>query len=765
MYSLIIAILIVFMAGNCLRKNDDKPVVEVIREQIDDSGEQFEDSGETAGHSKKSTDYLKNDFLINAGAESTNSQLVTLSLFAEDAEKMLISLSEFCLDSDPWIQYKSTTRITLDETNGLQSVSVKFLSYDGIESECMTKSVEFDNTPPELISSAVNNNSEYLTSGEIRMAFNVTDAAEIFIGQSGDCISGRWMPYQKHIIVTPEPLSKETRISYRFKDKLGNHSSCINHALTYDVTAPTKSGYLDDGEKSSSLASVRLKWGESQDPESGLEFYEVSVGTKKGLSDVRSWVKVGLRYEALLKGLDLEEGKIYFGNVRGVNRAGLVGETESGDGFIATLDQHLSSGRKHSCALNRSGDVICWGNNHASQLGLESRLEHIGDDPDDMEKNVTKISQNYENIMIQISSGGYHTCALFDTGEIRCWGLNESGQLGTGNFDFLLSKAEKKIDAGPGLVGTQIVAGGQHTCGLFKIHTSEQQLVKCWGDNSSGQLGVVISEDSEFEVVGFKPSDMGANLLAVDLDSSESVLQVVAGDEHSCALLANGRVKCWGENHSGQLGLGDFSDRGPEFLRSGGKPEFVLIEESSKIVWLSTSGHHTCALTASGKVVCWGENSSGQIGPARAEPDIEDGEDEDRDYDLYEFPVVLDHVPGKVRKIAAGTRHTCALLETNEIYCWGDIEDPVLGLAGGEPDFSYQTESGSDAGMNRIKLGTDDPVRDLSSGHGFSCVMFQSGLVKCWGRNHNGQLGQGHDLDIGNNDADMGENLKNALIP
>ena len=141
MYSLIIAILIVFIAGNCPRNNDDKSVVEVIREQVDELGEQFEDTGVTADHPEKSTGNHKNDFQINAGAESTNSQIVTLSLFAEDAVKMLISVSEFCQDSDPWIQYKSTTRIKLDETNGLQSISVKFLSHDGIESECMTKSV------------------------------------------------------------------------------------------------------------------------------------------------------------------------------------------------------------------------------------------------------------------------------------------------------------------------------------------------------------------------------------------------------------------------------------------------------------------------------------------------------------------------------------------------------------------------------------------------------------------------------------------------
>jgi alpha-tubulin suppressor-like RCC1 family protein len=222
---------------------------------------------------------------------------------------------------------------------------------------------------------------------------------------------------------------------------------------------------------------------------------------------------------------------------------------------------------------------------------------------------------------------GGHTCAvLARTGGLQCWGYNNAGQLGDETAaGFRLSPVfVKRLMSGV----TAAAAGGGHTCAL----TSAGGL-KCWGDNSVGQLGdgTITDRRTPVDVRGL----------------TRGVVRVNAGVNHTCAGISTGRVKCWGSNLFGQLGDGTAVDRLT--------PVFVKFLGGVRVVVAGLS--HTCALVSPGGVRCWGRNNFGQLG---------DGTTADRSSAAF----VVGLTSG-VRSIAAGKDHTCAVMNSGTAKCWG----------------------------------------------------------------------------------------------
>ena len=146
--------------------------------------------------------------------------------------------------------------------------------------------------------------------------------------------------------------------------------------------------------------------------------------------------------------------------------------------------------------------------------------------------------------------------------------------------------------------------GTFHTCGILDDGT-----VKCWGQNTSGQLGLGDTVDR-----GDNPNEMAGNLPPVALGTGRSAVALAAGDLHSCALLDDGTVKCWGENSSGQLGLGNTADRGDGAGEMGDNLATVALGTGRTAVAIAAGDVHTCALLDDASVKCWGGNSTGQLG-------------------------------------------------------------------------------------------------------------------------------------------------------
>lgn len=259
----------------------------------------------------------------------------------------------------------------------------------------------------------------------------------------------------------------------------------------------------------------------------------------------------------------------------GANESGQVGDgtrtdrgepTRVGGGVPFQL---LAAGLSHTCGLDGRGVAHCWGRNVAGQLGVGTRDDHALPRP-------VAGDQRFRTL----AAGWNHTCALDGTGSVWCWGLNGDGQLGDGSrLDRL---APTRIPAAPPF--QLLAAGNAHTCGV----TGGE--VRCWGDNRFGQLGTGGTD------AAVRPSG------AVELPGP--AVRVVTGAVHSCALVAEGQVLCWGQNLHGQLGDGTTTHRSSPTPVAG----------DLRFRTLEAGGGMTCGVATDGREYCWGLNQAGQLG-------------------------------------------------------------------------------------------------------------------------------------------------------
>ncbi len=346
----------------------------------------------------------------------------------------------------------------------------------------------------------------------------------------------------------------------------------------------------------------------------------------------------------------------------------------------------------------------------------------------------------------ELTAGSEHTCARGDDGRIWCWGSNEFGALGTGEFaDAWQPVAATKPGA------RAIVAGDHHTCALINSSIDDSadapmtSAAWCWGRNHRGQLG--------------RPGESGESLAPAAVAELDHAVTVAAGSSHSCAIDHLGAVWCWGDNSTGQLGDGTFQDSATPVRASG-------IDNATALV---AGGGHTCAQDQEGAVSCWGRNHVGQLGignrRARNEPTAvasfagataiaigaehtcavvddkafctgqnQDGQLGDGSGDARSQPVPVTGL-GKVVESAAGDRFTCALTKDGRALCWGGNASGELG-----------TDDHPSSGANR----PDKPVKlirkatGIAAGGEHACAQTEDGCLWCWGQNALGQLGRGN---------------------
>jgi alpha-tubulin suppressor-like RCC1 family protein len=255
---------------------------------------------------------------------------------------------------------------------------------------------------------------------------------------------------------------------------------------------------------------------------------------------------------------------------------------------------------------------------------------------------------------------------------------------------------------------TSVSAGSRHTCALISTGA-----VKCWGDNYYGELGNNTTIDSSTPVIvsGIDGTTAKATAVSAGGYSTDS-----GGGYYSCALLSSGAVKCWGNNANGQLGDGTTTDSSIPVAVSG------IDGVTVKATAISTGSYHSCALLSSGAVKCWGANSGGQLGnnttTSSSTPVAVSG---------------IDGVTAKATAISAGGYHSCALLSSGAVKCWGYNDDGELGN-------NTTIDSSTPVAVSGID-GATVKATAISAGEYHSCVVLDTGAVKCWGNNDGGELG------------------------
>ena len=343
---------------------------------------------------------------------------------------------------------------------------------------------------------------------------------------------------------------------------------------------------------------------------------------------------------------------------------------------------HLGLGGDHSCAITALGTLACWGRNDEGRLGVGG-----------MEASSRPLRVEIAEPVHAVSGGAEHTCAIAGPErQLFCWGSNADGQSGyvSGPSDVNARRPQVVQDperSGPLLHVLQVSAGYAHTCAVL-----ESGALLCWGQQANGRLGNLVS------IAG------GTNLPRPVQRAGQPVedaLQVVTGISHSCALLRDHKVLCWGDNGKGQLGDG---------MLEGESPSALEVPGLGDVASLAAGPQHTCAVRQ-GQVQCWGSNASGQLGRSDGPLDT---------------PGLVPDVRD-IGSITAGNGFSCALDTQGRALCWGSNDSGERG------DGSMQ----SSALPSAVQL---EGILELAAGYKHACARTERS-TQCWGKSLFGQLG------------------------
>jgi len=321
----------------------------------------------------------------------------------------------------------------------------------------------------------------------------------------------------------------------------------------------------------------------------------------------------------------------------------------------------IGTGEFHTCGLTPTGTVYCWGLATEGRLGFETEQINL---------HTPSLPVAGGTRFVELAVGSDHACALDEKGRAHCWGRNDAGQLGAAEPSYaetprmvpgligLRSLAARgsqtcaldeegaarcwggfhgtepaRVDAGPFV---QLAVGAFHVCGL-----TEEGMALCWGENGVGQLGRT-------------EPDVSAEPLEVE--GIPALAAIVAGYDHVCGIAADeSALYCWGANDRGQLGRGSVGKRG--------EPEALL--EGTPVDSLGLGRGTSCVISPAG-AYCWGANESSQLGSHATE-------------EIVTAPTRVVSGPWRFVLIRPGTRHTCALTDQREAYCWGNNAAGQLG--------------------------------------------------------------------------------------
>jgi alpha-tubulin suppressor-like RCC1 family protein len=421
----------------------------------------------------------------------------------------------------------------------------------------------------------------------------------------------------------------------------------------------------------------------------------------------------------------------------------------------AVVDRRrIASGTHHTCAILATGRVKCWGQNNAGQLGLGD-TDNRGDQSFEMGNSLPSVDlgtngAGIPHTAVALALGGNHTCALLDDGAVKCWGQNGLGQLGLGANDNRgdgageLGDALPPVDLGTGRSAVALAAGFSHTCALL-----DGGQVKCWGGGFAGALGVPASS------IGAAPAEMGDALLPVDLGPGRTAIAIGGGGYFTCALLDNGRLVCWGQGDTGQLGNGSAGNVGDQPGEMGSALVPVDLGTNRLAVDLTSTSDmfHACALLDDGTIKCWGHGGFGGLGT---------GDTADRGALPGQMGNALPAVDLGTGRTAVGVAavfaRSCAILEDSSLKCWGRNVLGSLGIWFGGHRGDGPGEMGD--ALPAIDLGTGRTPRAIAlGGQLYTCAALDDGSVKCWGNNQLGELGIGTTDNRGDQDGELGDAL------
>ena len=336
----------------------------------------------------------------------------------------------------------------------------------------------------------------------------------------------------------------------------------------------------------------------------------------------------------------------------------------------------LVTGNWNTCAVGSDGLVYCWGRNGNGQIGNGQTSTNTCGNSGHKCKDVptaTSLIGNSGDDILSIAFGHQHACALLDTGDVECWGRNNAGQIGQGGGD---QSTPLPVNLGAGRTATSIYAGGHYTCAIL-----DDESVKCWGQNTDGQLGIGSTTNTN------TPTTINS------LGSGRKAITLATAFNSICALLDDGSVKCWGDDSQGQLGNGGSNSD----LNS--PPASAINLGAGRTAKAITAGEfHFCAILDDDSIKCWGDGANGKLGTGST-GDQNTPTSTSGSFASGRYAVVID----------AGYEHTCVILDNGDLTCWG-------GDAKGQLGNGATTGTKSSLQSTAVNLGTGRTAISLSAG-------------------------------------------------
>jgi len=365
----------------------------------------------------------------------------------------------------------------------------------------------------------------------------------------------------------------------------------------------------------------------------------------------------------------------------------------------------IDAGADYNCGILENGSVMCWGSNSLGRAGAGILQSGYAAGNQIVPALITG-SLGANRTAVAISAGGQSTtCALLDNGSVACWGSGENGYLGNGDTnDSYIPTLTGSFGAGRTAVA--ISTAQQHSCAIL-----DNGSVACWGKGGYGQLGNGGTDDKYTPIL----------TSSLHPDSNRTAIALATGLWYTCAILDNGDVSCWGKGASGQLGNGGSSQQNSPTLTSS-------LGANRTAVAISAGNTHTCAILDNGSVSCWGYNSYGQLGDGTSGSAA----------NKY-TPTQTSSLGANRTAVALSSEasHTCAILDNGSVSCWGYNNNGQLGdgTSGSAAD-KYTPTQTSSLGANRTAVA-------ISAGSYHTCAILDNGIGSCWGSGGSGQLGNG----------------------
>ncbi len=487
------------------------------------------------------------------------------------------------------------------------------------------------------------------------------------------------------------------------------------------------------------------------------------------------------------------------GQLDGTTLAEQIQSSQLGD-FVFSK---LQIGGYHGCMLTDANELRCWGSDSNGRVANGGNT--IGDDAAELGNAIPAVALGDNLTVKDFDIGEGHTCAILSDDSLKCWGSGNSGRLGHGETTSIGDSSDElgnnmpSVDLGNDALGVRltavkVAAGYQHTCAILSDNS-----VKCWGDNGDHALG---NDDPDGNDIGDDTNEMGDFLQAIYLGNDGIPVDIFAGYENTCVAFDNNRLKCWGNNGSGQGGQArsddHIGDAGQDwqfsYCGNGNGPVVVSVTENTcnngqgytieyfidendngsvdNGEFYRTRGECTTSFDSNlisqlnqyalNDVECEGKGGFDWVAGVDVDNNGNFGNEMG---DSLSFIDVKTSAP--LKTLVIGYSAICALFEDHTLNCWGDSTEGTAGL-------DQEILWGDDVGETplnapEVDLGTDRYAVDIAGGGYQMCALLDNHDVKCWGYSEYGEtgslylydysVGNGLDYDEDRPVQEMGDNL------